>query len=321
MSNFNYEYYLNRYPELRQEGIDTYEKALEHWNRKGKYDFRLSSNIYNKLYESYMHNILFCISHHSTSIHDSKMLNICVESIREHYPNNDIIIVKTKQTEIHQDLYKYNITVIEKDDDTSCHWGCLREICKLPHKYFIYIHDSMFLLKKLPVSILNKKIYPLWNFYNLIVITEEIVNNYLEISNLNQLEKDKTRTLFNESFGKEWFGFFGNSFGGQIVYLKSMLYKINYNYNTQHLFSGKNNDGRNNHEYSERYLGLITNTLEYINKSDVNYSLNGNITDIWGVLHYNFDIEENQSLNSIKQYCKQYGIDSYFYKKLCYRIT
>lgn len=67
MSNFNYEYYLNRYPELKLEGIDTFEKALEHWNTKGKYEFKLSSNIYNKLYESYMNNILFCISHHSTS--------------------------------------------------------------------------------------------------------------------------------------------------------------------------------------------------------------------------------------------------------------
>jgi hypothetical protein len=33
---FDWEYYINLYPDLRQNGINTREKALRHWNIYGK---------------------------------------------------------------------------------------------------------------------------------------------------------------------------------------------------------------------------------------------------------------------------------------------
>jgi len=43
MSNFfDWQYYLNKYPDLRANGVHTEEQALEHWNRFGKKEGRIS---------------------------------------------------------------------------------------------------------------------------------------------------------------------------------------------------------------------------------------------------------------------------------------
>jgi hypothetical protein len=41
---FDWEFYVNNYEDLRKNGINTYEKALKHWNTYGKYEGRLSCN-------------------------------------------------------------------------------------------------------------------------------------------------------------------------------------------------------------------------------------------------------------------------------------
>lgn len=320
---FDYEHYLKTYPDLKVSGINTYEKALEHWNTYGKYEFREATNSYNKLKESYMNNILFCIGHHSTDSLHTDLLRLCLKSIRENYPLNDIVVVKTSITKIPNDVYNYNISVVTKDDDDSIFWGCYREICKLPHKYYVFIHDSMCLLKKLPINILDKKIYPLWHFDTCLVLPEDALDTYLSVSKLNNKGKENVKLLYHQ-FGKKWFGFFGSAFGGQTEYLKILLNVINYNFENKHLFCSKKLDGKNPAEYSERYLSLISNVIGIIHKDDIEFSLNGNIIKQWNIgfmTSYNFEDPDNINLNKIKEYCDIFGYSGYFFKKLCLRIS
>ena len=41
--NFNWEYYVARYPDLKKAGIDSKEKATHHWINYGKHENRICS--------------------------------------------------------------------------------------------------------------------------------------------------------------------------------------------------------------------------------------------------------------------------------------
>ena len=40
MEIFDWKYYLDKYPDLRQNGVHTQEQALQHWNTYGKNEGR-----------------------------------------------------------------------------------------------------------------------------------------------------------------------------------------------------------------------------------------------------------------------------------------
>jgi hypothetical protein len=44
-NDFDWETYINNYEDLRNDGINTYESALQHWNNYGKYENRTDKNI------------------------------------------------------------------------------------------------------------------------------------------------------------------------------------------------------------------------------------------------------------------------------------
>ena len=44
---FDFTYYINLYPDLRQNGINTYESALNHWQIYGKKENRICNKIFN----------------------------------------------------------------------------------------------------------------------------------------------------------------------------------------------------------------------------------------------------------------------------------
>ena len=43
--NFNWEFYVHKYKDLKKGGIDTEEKALEHWKNYGKKEERIFTDI------------------------------------------------------------------------------------------------------------------------------------------------------------------------------------------------------------------------------------------------------------------------------------
>ena len=46
-NDFDWKTYINNYKDLQKDGINTQEKALQHWNNHGKYENRTDKNIIN----------------------------------------------------------------------------------------------------------------------------------------------------------------------------------------------------------------------------------------------------------------------------------
>ena len=299
---FDWTYYINLYPDLRQNGINTYETALNHWKIYGRNEGRICNKLFESDNNPEMNNILFCILHHSKSNKDTEMLEQCIQSIRQFYTDNDILIIKTSTSVIPDSFSKYNIKYINKADDNSFYIGAYKVLIDMPHKHYILLHDSIFLLKKLTSEILCKRFYTLWYFNFPFDFPQEIYKQYYSCCNLNDKLKTKMNSLYNK-FAVDWLGVFGGCSGGQISYIKQIMEAINCNDTNNKLFYGPGMG-----MIFERYIGLIAKTLDIYDTFTTSPALNGNCHDTYLLLN------TYTSIDDIYKKAKEHKYNGYFWK-------
>jgi len=307
---FDWKYYINLYPELRENGINTYETAFNHWRTYGKKENRICNTLFEPDNNPDMNNILFCIIHHSNSNKDTEMLEQCIQSIRRFYTNNDILIIKTSTSIIPDSFTKYNIKVINKKDDNSFLIGAYQVLIDMPHKHYILLHDSMFLLKKLTSEILYKRFYTLWYFKGPFDFPIKIYKQYYIWSNLNSDLKAKMNDLYYNKFAIDWLGVFGGCSGGQINYLKQIMEAININDINNALFYGNTMA-----QTFERYIGLIAKTLDIYDTFTNSPALNGNCDDTYILLN------TYTTMDDIYKKAKENNYNGYFWKIHINRVS
>lgn len=222
-----------------------------------------------------MDSITFCIPHHSTTQEHVFMLLKCIQSILNHYPTNPILLCRTSSSLPIPVQLPPNVTVYNTALDGTHVIGamdCLLKNCKTDK--YILLHDSMFLLKRLPESILEKKLYGLWYFFkNPQDLTPELLNRYLACSNFTDKESSEIRTLFTEGVDTKWRSIFGPAFGGTIERLKELTTKMNITDTTLSNFVG-----RDSLMACERYIPLIAIYTDLLDPIDQTWSLNGDIS-------------------------------------------
>lgn len=302
---FDWKYYLekNNITHINNE-ID----SLEHWINEGRHSFLICNELFDTTINKEMEDILFCINHHqSDSIH-IHILENCIKSIREYYPNNPILIIKTSTSNIPDSFLQYNIIIKNKNDDNSFFLGCYPIIAQMPYKHFILLHDSMYLLNKISKEILYKRIYSLWYFNCCKDFTQDKYINFRNNCNLNQTQKEKLDDMY-QHFSLDWLGCLGSCIGGQIKYLNNILSTIN-------IPNQENNlNGSDNAMLSERFIPLISNLLQIHDTFTTSPSLNGNAFPL-GFLPC-----KTINLNEIKQIAKEMNYNGYFWKLKINRVV
>lgn len=300
---FDWKYYINKYPDININNDMNQYRALYHWQYYGRNEGRICNKLFDPDNNPEMNNILFCIIHHSTSNKDTEMLEQCIQSIRQFYSNNDILIVKTSTSIIPDSFSKYNIKIVNKQDDNSVLIGAYQILINMPHKHYIILHDSIFLLKKLTCEVLYKRFYTLWYFNCPFYFPEEIYKKYHLCCNLNNDLKAKMDDLYYNKFAIEWLGVFGGCTGGQISYLKNIMEAINCNNTNNTLFYGPIMA-----QMFERYIGLIAKTLNIYDTFTTSPSLNGNCQNTYFLLNTYTNME------GIYKKAKEHNYNGYFWK-------
>lgn len=236
-----------------------------------------------------MEGITFCIPYYGKEPKHTELLTRCIESIRSYYPINPILVCKTSDSYL-PDLS--GVEVFTTFVDGSHIYGAielLTRVCKTKH--FLICHDSMFLMKALPHSVLYKALYPLWHFNEL---NWYFHDEYIKTLTKTALIHDKTfLQRFNEQ--KEWNGIFGPAFGGTLENLKILWEIVNIKSDTIGPYLG-----RKGLMGAER---LIAIAFMYMG-CDTEESLNGNIYKHPNLFKVDADIPD---FSTVKY-------DSYFFK-------
>jgi hypothetical protein len=300
---FDWEYYINKYPDININNDITKYRALYHWQYHGRNEGRICNKLFEPDNNSEMNNILFCILHHSKSNKDTELLEQCIQSVRRFYTHNDILIIKTSTSIIPDSFSKYNIKIVNKENDNSFYIGAYKEVIKMPHKHYILLHDSIFLLKKLTSEVLYKRFYILWYFNGPFDFPEELYKQYYSCCNLNEDLKAKMNDLYYNKFAVEWLGVFGACAGGQISYLKQILEAIDCNDTNNKLFYGPGMA-----IIFERYIGLIAKTLDIYDTFTTSPALNGNCHDTYLLLN------TYTSIDDVYKKAKEHNYNGYFWK-------
>jgi hypothetical protein len=255
-----------------------------------------------------MDKLKFIIIHHSSCELHTKLLFNCIMSIREFYKFNRIMIIKTSKSNIPNCILDEDIYVYNKTDDDTFVIGAIPIILDIlnDNDKFILIHDSMFLIKDLPINILSNDIYTLWDFesdFNFSITEFNILSEILNISHPKILNE-----LYMTKYSKLWRGCFGPAFGGSVIFLKKIESILNLERNMDYF------RGRPKLLLSERIIPLL---IEYIRITENNLikqnpilCLNKSIYDHPDGFKYTDMI----LLNDIKNKAKVYNYKSYFYK-------
>lgn len=245
----------------------------------------------SNIFRIHMEYITFCIPYYGKELVHTELLTRSIESIRLYYPTNPILVCKTSDSHLPEDLS--GVEVYSTFVDGSHIYGAielLTRVCKTKH--FLICHDSMFLMKPLPDSVLHKPLYPLWHFneYNCYFHDTYIqsLTNAILIDN-----KDIFLQKFTES--KEWNGIFGPAFGGTLETLKILWKILNIQKETIGPYLG-----RTGLMGAERLIAIVCIYMGL----DTKESLNGNIYKHPNVFNVDVDIPDLSTVN----------YDSYFLK-------
>ncbi len=256
-----------------------------------------------------MNKLVFIVIHHSSCEKDTNLLINNILSIRDIYPNNKIIIIKTSTSDIPFYIVDKNISIFNKSDDLTFVMGTLPLICTLldENDKYILIHDSMYLINKLPDTILQNEIYFLWHFIEYFDFPEEDFNSLLSIIDIEY--PDILKDLYYNRFSTIWRGCFGPAFGGDIHFLKKVNNILNIEKNMEYF------RGRGKLMLSERIFPLIAEYIRTIeNNTQYNIipvdSLNNNIYKQPRA----FNKEESIALKNIKSTAIINNYNKYFYK-------
>jgi hypothetical protein len=214
-----------------------------------------------------MEGITFCIPFYGKELAHTELLKTCVEQIRKYYPANKILVCKTS------DSYMPDLSGIDVYDtfvDGSHIIGAIEILMrKCTTKHYLIMHDSMFLLKPLPESVLDKPLYGLWHFHeqSRYFYSNEI-SPMIRALRLPAEERSRLDELFRSNPQKEWNGIFGPAFGGSLEVLRTLWSILNVTPANIGPYLG-----RTGLMASERVIGII---FIYMGIK-VTYSLNGNI--------------------------------------------
>jgi len=240
-----------------------------------------------------MKNFGFIICRHVRCEKTNKYWNQCVKLIRTLYPFKQIIIIddNSNQEFVKADFDYNNITIIQSEYPGR--GEILPFIYLLKYKWFknaCFIHDSVFIHKRVPFETFNVPVLPIWhhtydkeNLDNLIRLASALNNNSILIeklrgSTINILGlKDPDKFNFNLVFGCQ-------------TYINlSFLELIQNKYNITNLVNVVHN--RTDRCGMERIFGLLF-TLEYPNLNKIN-SLFGNIIRKNHSFNYHYEDYEN----------------------------
>jgi hypothetical protein len=222
-----------------------------------------------------MNQLHFCIVHHATTPFHTEVLNLSILSIRNFYPDNPIIVCKTSSSMIPDAMRNYDrVSYYDTPRDGSHIYGAIRLLVDLnldPETNYIIMHDSMFISRPLPESLLWKQFYYLWYFSGGGGRDHHDIIHKL-IPKTNVENTDSLFHMYEFEFSKSWVGLFGPGFGGKIGclnYLWSSLPSDILDYT-----------GRFNVMAAERYLAVLSHFLGIVEKFEPDFSLNGNFNRI-----------------------------------------
>lgn len=240
--------------------------------------------------------ITFCIPFCGIQSHHVIILETCIKRIQLFYPNNTIFVCKTSDS-LMPDLTAYsNVHIFNTFKDNSHILGAIELLikeCKTDN--YIICHDSMFLLKSLPETILTTKYYSLWSFNNIKYCELDEIIHKLHDTTLSSSEIQNLADIYEHSFSTTWCGIFGPAFGGHLTVLREMWSIANFGLHIEKYI------GRSGIHLCERYLALLFTHIG----CDTISSLNGNIFNQPKLFHGAMDIPDFTTI--------EYPT-SYFYK-------
>jgi hypothetical protein len=242
-----------------------------------------------------MENLVFVIPHHSTSSQHTSLLIRCLKSVRDIYRSNKIIVCKTSTSVIEDSIkQEFNIEIENTIYDGSHIYGAICCIISNNIKNFILLHDSMVLLKELPLTILDLNIFYLWHFEGCREDHSNSIRNHLVKAN-NNTELVNVLVRKYETYSG-WKGCFGPAFGGNY----ESLYKI---YDFLKLTNNiRDYTGRTELMCSERFVSVISQFMDLVSIK----SLNGSI--------FNQPLAFADSKNMNIENIKKLNYDGYFFK-------
>jgi hypothetical protein len=236
-----------------------------------------------------MNNLIFCVPHHCGMPMHTYILTQCIKSIRKFHPESKIIICKTSGSVVPEELLDEYITVCNTPVDNSHIYGAMKLISdmKIEDHYlrpegavvldhYLFMHDSMILLKPLPSSILEKKFCYLWHFDNYgFDYKHEIIDMIMQLDS-NLTIHSNTAELLNvyfNGFPYQWKGLFGPAFGCNLDSLNKIIEATPFIFN--HLDKCPT---RPHIMIAERFVGYLAQVLGLLDSSD--NSVNGSIFDL-----------------------------------------
>jgi hypothetical protein len=216
-----------------------------------------------------MNSLVFVVLHHSTDYFHIVLLENCLKSIRTLYPTNRILIVKTSESILPDTFQKeYTVEIQNTPQDGSTVMGGIYRIVQDKSiENYMLIHDSMYIIKPLPETILDKSLYFMWHFHGLRENHKARIQEFLSFSKFTECEKEKILDMYETD--PTWISCFGGSVGGSRHSLEILASKLNIVDNI-HRFT-KTPDIM----CFERYLACAIYTLDLYTPFESTYTLNG----------------------------------------------
>ena len=223
-----------------------------------------------------MDSITFCIPFYGKEPAHTEILCSSLDQIITFYPHNPIFVCKTSDSFMPNMGSYPNVKVYNTSMDGTHIIGAMELLIKNCNTTrFLIVHDSMFLLKALPSSILDRDFFSLWHFneQSPYFCSHEIIP-FIEQFNIPDKERRVLYSIFRSNPTKEWDGIFGPAFGGTMKTLHTMWSILNINDTNVKPYIG-----RKGLMASERILAIACIYMGF----DLKQSLNGNIYQHPGV--------------------------------------
>lgn len=198
-------------------------------------------------------------------------LSTCVTAIRQTYPDNRILVCKTSDSYFEELPSDLRIEVWNTFQDGSHILGAMELLVRTCQtERFCIVHDSMFLIRPLPASVLERRFYYLWHFDKFRGDVD--IRAHLRMTTLSGQELDAVEALYRDGFPSRWVGCFGPAFGGTLDTLKGLWSVLNITNETVRPLLG-----RAGLELCERIIGLLAAYLRLVPPGADGVALNGSI--------------------------------------------
>lgn len=218
-----------------------------------------------------METITFCVPFYGTGPLHILTLLTCVTALRQTYPDNRILVCKTSDSYFEELPPDLRVEVWNTFQDGSHILGAMELLVRACQtQRFCIVHDSMFLLRPLPIDSLDRRFYFLWYFDQ--YRGDVDIRSHLRTTTLSDQEIDAVTELYQTGFPSRWVGCFGPAFGGTLDTLKGLWSILNLTPETVRPYLG-----RQGLELFERIIGLLACYLRLVTPGSPSLSIDGNI--------------------------------------------